>query len=64
MNEQKILDALEYIKEICENHDCRHCPLSNENANRCMVRNYDPCDWVLTNQLPKKWSAFVTKGIE
>ena len=63
MNEQKILDALDYIKEICESHTCSKCPLSNENA-RCILRNYDPCNWEINNQRPKKWSAFRMDDME
>ena len=55
MNEQKILDTLKYIKDICEEYVCRNCPLSNDGI--CILGTYEPVDWVL-NESTKKWNAF------
>lgn len=63
MNEQKILDTLEYIRNICETYPCEDCPLSNGNI--CILGEYSPNEWVLNDgKPPKKWNAFKFEDME
>ena len=57
---EKILEALETIKEICTKSTCDECPLRSDGYEYvCMLHNTDipPIDWKL-NTAKGTWRAF------
>lgn len=55
---QKILDALELIKNICvENPNCEKCPLGTCYSN-CNILRVRPQDWNLSVLPEETWRAF------
>ena len=42
----ELLEALKTIREECEKHICRNCPMRTHN-DRCAIREKFPSDWKL-----------------
>lgn len=56
---EKLLNALEIIKEECSCHEtCTGCPMQSIAGGSCMLRISDPDKWVLNHVLPAPWKAF------
>ena len=62
MNEEKILDALKFIKDIFDSNICLNCPLSNRY--KCILTENCPNEWELNDKLPEKWNAFRLEDME
>lgn len=51
----KILEALQTIKEVCEQNDkCGYCPLCAENGD-CGIRECSPDSWVIEKRETVKY---------
>lgn len=46
MDNLKLIEALEYIKQVCSEHKCIECPMADNEAH-CLIGLTSPCDWVI-----------------
>ena len=54
----KITDALETIKQVCEESSCKECPFGVEgDTTKCNIQNASPLNWHLREQ-EEIWRAF------
>ena len=54
----RILEALDTIKEVCEQtRSCSDCPLRDWNLN-CMLETQQPYTWHLVSDEDTPWRAF------
>ena len=54
MNE--LIKALHVIKDECKKHDlgdCAECPLSNEDACMCKIKEKLPANWTINDEVQK-----------
>lgn len=60
--QEEILNALETIRDECEEYDmteCNKCPFFDERSKSCMFGDFEPHGWDLADEIPAIWRAFI-----
>lgn len=56
-DQEKIIEALNLIKEICVHHNCENCPFGTDKSS-CVIQEYSPDSWPVVHKASTIWRAF------
>ena len=57
IDQEKVLEALKLIRDICSNIHCEDCPFGTRKL-KCVLLTESPNEWRIADNEKKTWRAF------